>query len=79
MLNINNNMYNYAFNYCDYINKIKKTDDDQDNKCTKNREIITTWKFDEEGNIVYYTIDKKTGEVLSKTKYKNPNSIYNTK
>ena len=36
------------------------------------RELVTTWKYDEEGNIVYYTYDKKTGEIISKTKYKNP-------
>lgn len=39
------------------------------------QETYTTWRFDEEGNIVYYTYNKKTGELISKTKYKNPGKI----
>ncbi len=36
------------------------------------KETYTTWRFDEFGNIVYYKIDSKTGEVISKEVYKNP-------
>lgn len=36
------------------------------------REVVTSWKYDEEGNIVYYTYDKNSGEILTQTKYKNP-------
>ena len=36
------------------------------------REIYVTWKYDSEGNIVYYTYDKNTGELIDKQTYKNP-------
>jgi hypothetical protein len=32
----------------------------------------TYWKLDGNGNIVYYTVDTETGEIISKEVYKNP-------
>ena len=39
---------------------------------TADKEVYATWKYDEEGNIVYYKYDKKTGKLISKTVCKNP-------
>ena len=65
----------YAYNYYGNINGIKALNDCCSNFSVKNREIITIWRFDEEGNIVYYTLDKNTREILSITKYKNINKL----
>ena len=35
-------------------------------------EYYVTWKYDEEGNIVYYKYNKITGKLISSAKYKNP-------
>lgn len=71
MINFNVTFGNQNYNY--FIRKQQDADFDDRTSCnTKGREVVTSWKYDEEGNIVYYTYDKKTGEVISKTKYKNP-------
>ena len=45
------------------------------NSNTSVKEIYVTWKYDEEGNIVYYTYDKNTGELIESHKCKNPGKI----
>lgn len=66
---VNFNLYNYSlYNYAG----IKKSTDTSEHNCKPVKETYTVWKFDEEGNIVYCTYDKKTGELISKIKYKNP-------
>ena len=56
-----------------FLTHKQNTDFEGQSSCDANgRELVTTWKYDEEGNIVYYTYDKKTGEIITKTKYKNP-------
>ncbi len=63
---------NYHAYYYERISNSENIAESDKNSDTNVREKITTWRFDEEGNIVYYTIDKKTGEIISITKYKNP-------
>ena len=63
---------NYHAYYYERISNSENMAESDKNSDTNVREKITTWRFDEEGNIVYYTIDKKTGKIISITKYKNP-------
>lgn len=66
---VNFNSYKYKlYNYANINNNCESNT----NHSILGREIYTTWKYDEEGNLVYYTYDKKTGELISKTKYDNP-------
>ena len=55
-----------------YPLRVNKTDFNHqcpNNNCADD-ETYTTWKFDEFGNIVYYTYKVKTGEIVSKVVYK---------
>lgn len=45
----------------------------QENQMSEVGETETTWRYDEEGNIVYYVYNKKTKALISTTKCKNPN------
>lgn len=77
MLSINRITGIYSYNYYGKIYSLAASNECCGNIHCNARETITTWRFDEEGNIVYYTKDKKTGEILSIVKYKNPNKINN--
>ena len=67
--------YNY-YPYTDFEQYQKKDSVDMNQNTDINKdEIVTTWQFDEEGNIVYYTYNVKTGKIISKIKYKNPNKL----
>ena len=58
MINFNANFGNLDNYY--YIRQRKDTDYSEHTSCNaKGREVATSWKYDEEGNIVYYTYDKK--------------------
>ena len=70
---INFNTCSYAINYGILPTKTSTSDGDNSfHDCT--RKTYVTWKYDEEGNIVYYTYDCETGELISKVKCKNPAS-----
>ena len=70
-LGVNFNSYSF-----DKYNIRKKTSINSDvsdgNQNISGREIYVTWRYDEQGNIVYYTFDKNSGELIDTHKYSNP-------
>lgn len=75
MLNANRISYSPFLNYNLMNFAVKNSEQTSFSKKSNDEETATTWKFDEEGNLVYYTYKVKTGEIVSIIKYKNPNSI----
>ena len=71
-LRVNFNSFNYGFKSKIWDNPNSNSGDSSAGSSIGGRETYVTWRYDESGNIVYYTIDKSTGEILDSHKYKNP-------
>ena len=74
-LRVNFNSYNYDFK--PKIWDISNADSQEPSTGSNisQRETYVTWRYDEDGNIVYYTFDKNSGELIDTHKYKNPAKI----